>query len=575
MTPPTRCLASPIRHSAFGIRHWLCLLFILPLSPFSLSHAAPPPELTVLRTQYEKVVAERVTAPFDASVTELNAKFTAALQNAATGAKQAGKLDEVLAIQDDLKRLAEKLPIPDDTDATPESVKKLRIIYRVQLSKLEEARTANHQTILPAYTAKLEALEITLTKADRIEEAKEVKGYREGLPAGSGASASALASSASSPSSSAASSASKVKGDDRKAAEWLLSIGASFKGLNRGLEVRPKTVAEFPRGMVLADITIDGETNPIKPFTDDDIQCLAGLGELKNFMISKVPLGADGLRFIGTCPNLVKVTVKYMEIEGAFMRHLAALKKLEEIEVVYNRINGVQFSALTSPVLKRVSLGNSGAGDETLAELSRHTSIENLELSNSKVTDAGIVHLTALKKLTAIYVSQTAVTGKGLAPLQGKPITRLGVGTTGVAILEDLTDAARLFPGVRFLQVPRFASVPAETIPTIARLFPELEKLATPDVKMADASWSGLSAMSKLTVLTLDGSDISDAAVSSLQQMKKLESLDVSNSKLTDAALPQIAKIKGLKYLDTRNTAITEPALAAFRKQRPDVRVDK
>ncbi len=172
-------------------------------------------------------------------------------------------------------------------------------------------------------------------------------------------------------------------------------------------------------------------------------------------------------------------------------------------------------------------------------------------------------------------MGQTAVTGKGLAPLQGKPITRLGIGTTGAAVLEDLTDAARTFPGVRFLQLPRFASLPADTLPSVARLFPELEKLATPDVKMADTSWSGLSAMPKLTVLTLDGSDISDAAVSSLQQMKKLESLDVSNSKLTDAALPQLAKIKGLKYLNTRNTAITEPALVAFRKQRPDVRVDK
>ncbi len=380
----------------------LLVSFVILHSSFGLLLAAPPPELTVLRQQYEKVLTERVSGPFDTALTELNTKFTAALDSAATTAKQAGKLDDVLAIQDDKKRLTEKLPIPDDEEQTPESLKKLRAIYRGQLGRLEEARTANHQALLPAYTSKLQDLEVTLTKADRIKEALEIKTYRAELAAGSVAPASAPASTASSTASSPTSSAPKVKGDDRKAAEWLLSIGASFKGLNRGLEVRPKTVAEFPRGMVLADITIDGETNPIKPFTDDDIQCLAGLGELRNFMISKVPVSTDGLSFIGSCPNLVKVTVKYMEVEGSFMRHLAALKKLEEIEVVYNRIAGVQFSALTSPVLKRVSLGNSGTGDETLAELSRHTSIENLELSNSKVTDAGIVHLMALKKLTAI-----------------------------------------------------------------------------------------------------------------------------------------------------------------------------
>lgn len=326
----------------------LLVSFVILHSSFGLLLAAPPPELTVLRQQYEKVLTERVSGPFDTALTELNTKFTAALDSAATTAKQAGKLDDVLAIQDDKKRLTEKLPIPDDEEQTPESLKKLRAIYRGQLGRLEEARTANHQALLPAYTSKLQDLEVTLTKADRIKEALEIKTYRAELAAGSVAPASAPASTASSTASSPTSSAPKVKGDDRKAAEWLLSIGASFKGLNRGLEVRPKTVAEFPRGMVLADITIDGETNPIKPFTDDDIQCLAGLGELRNFMISKVPVSTDGLSFIGSCPNLVKVTVKYMEVEGSFMRHLAALKKLEEIEVVYNRIAGVQFSALTS-----------------------------------------------------------------------------------------------------------------------------------------------------------------------------------------------------------------------------------
>ena len=39
----------------------------------TLLAAAPPPELTVLRTQYEKILAERVSGPFDAALTELSA----------------------------------------------------------------------------------------------------------------------------------------------------------------------------------------------------------------------------------------------------------------------------------------------------------------------------------------------------------------------------------------------------------------------------------------------------------------------------------------------------------------------
>ena len=76
----------------------LLLTFVILNSSAVTLRAAPPPELTVLRQQYDKVITERVTAPFDASLAELNTKFATALANAITAAKQAGKLDDVLAI---------------------------------------------------------------------------------------------------------------------------------------------------------------------------------------------------------------------------------------------------------------------------------------------------------------------------------------------------------------------------------------------------------------------------------------------------------------------------------------------
>jgi len=73
-------------------------LFVL-LSLFSPAlRAASPPELTILRQHYERGLAEKATAPFDASLTALNTKFTVALDNAAAAAQQTGKLDDVLAI---------------------------------------------------------------------------------------------------------------------------------------------------------------------------------------------------------------------------------------------------------------------------------------------------------------------------------------------------------------------------------------------------------------------------------------------------------------------------------------------
>ena len=71
----------------------LLLLFALSSSLY----AAPPPELAPLQQQW----GNAVTTPHETALADLNTKFTAALGNAVTAAKQAGKLDEVLAIQDE------------------------------------------------------------------------------------------------------------------------------------------------------------------------------------------------------------------------------------------------------------------------------------------------------------------------------------------------------------------------------------------------------------------------------------------------------------------------------------------
>ncbi|MBK8093313.1 MAG: hypothetical protein IPK32_15320 [Verrucomicrobiaceae bacterium] len=86
---------------------------LLPAFLFLLSAplpAAEPPELILLRQQYDKIVAERVTAPFDAALALLNGKYTTALDAAIAEAKKAGNLAHVLAIEADKTAVAAKQP---------------------------------------------------------------------------------------------------------------------------------------------------------------------------------------------------------------------------------------------------------------------------------------------------------------------------------------------------------------------------------------------------------------------------------------------------------------------------------
>jgi len=221
----------------------LCLLF-------SHASAAPPPELTVLRQQYDKVFAERVTVPHDVALSALNMKYAAGLDRAITDAKAAGKLEDILAIEAEKKRLTDKLPIPaTDGEAEPETLTKFRAIYREQSTAITAARDAAQSQLLPPYEAKLKELEAILVKNDRVDEAKEVLAYRQGL---------ALMATAPPPAPAAVTAAPHVpgeapitataktsypKGDDRKAAEWVLRQGGHHHALGRrqkgGGEGRP------------------------------------------------------------------------------------------------------------------------------------------------------------------------------------------------------------------------------------------------------------------------------------------------------------------------------------------------
>ncbi len=159
----------------------LAVLFVALLTT---ANAAPSPELLALQQQYEFLVAERVTTPYDTGIEALNAKFLIALTNAGEEAKKSGKLPEALAIEEDKKLLSSKEPLPEkDDETTPASVKKLHAVYRLESAKLAQQRTAAHAALLPAYSAKLKELESTLTKGNRLAEAKEVMQYREGLGA--------------------------------------------------------------------------------------------------------------------------------------------------------------------------------------------------------------------------------------------------------------------------------------------------------------------------------------------------------------------------------------------------------
>jgi hypothetical protein len=582
-----------LRRSCLCCASFPFLVFVVLISSFDILHAAPPPELTVLRQQYDKVVAERVTAPFDAGLAELNTKYTAGLDRFIGEAKTAGELKTVLALEAEKKRLADQQPMPaEDDDQTPESLKKLRVIYREQFKKLEEARTANHAALLPAYTAKLAALEVTLTKADRVAEAAEVLTYREALAVGAPAtpavaSAPPAGATPTPPPAPAAESAKLPKGDDRKAAEWVLGYvapgSATYVQVQAGNTIfKCVKPADLPPGKFqVTYFDIDGFRAPMpRLMPNEDTMVLAGLTALKRFQINRAGITDEGLRFMATCPQLSSVSLHSLNLTGEVFQHLAQARALTSLDFtgVYSKMNWAGLGLLAGFAISELTLRVETLPDEAMPHLAGLKQLITLDLRGAAITDAGIAPLAGLTKLTSLNLSLTHVTPQGLLKLRGLKLKELSFGRKDTWLelaAPQLPAIAAAFPDVEETELPRAGSYTAASIEPLCTAFPKLRVLRADDVILEPGAVQALTHFTKLEELALGGSTANDGDLATLVGMKNLRTLVLGGTQITDGGLELLAKMKSLKALTLPKPGkgVTADGIAKFKKQRPDIAV--
>lgn len=551
------------------------------------SLGAAPLELDILRQQYDKSAVE----PFVTAKTELDAKFSVALENAVAAAKQGGRLEEVLALQEDQKRLAGAIPIPENDAGTPESLIKLRTIYREQVAQIEMKRAATHAEILPVYIAKLQELEATLTKADRIPDALSVKAHRDslgpGLPPVAKTAAPATdvamppagpapATAPPAPTSSAKVATAAVIGDDRKAAEWVLSVGGSieiFEGSDRSRPVR--TLADLPPGKFgIRRILLNNNSGGLKPVSDDALAVLAGLRSLEMVVFSKLGITPAALDVLRTCPSLDEISLQYNRLGDELWPHLQGIK-LKKLAQGYDDLPvlGLGISQLDSESMVDLWLNSTEIGDAALPEIAGFTNLTTLNLSETKITDAGIVSLAPLRKLKMLHVWGTDVTLNGLRSLKGVPIESLGYGRNMVEFLSQLPELVGLFPELKKIHLPRNVNPTTEDWKAIAETLPKLENLEIRNQKFSNENCDGMELLTNLTNVFFYDSPLDDAGIATLARSKKLRRLEIPAAKITDISLATLAEMRSLKelVLPKPGNGLTAAAIEKFKGDRPDI----
>jgi len=243
--------------------------------------------------------------------------------------------------------------------------------------------------------------------------------------------------------------------------------------------------------------------------------------------------------------------------------------------------------------------------DTKQLDLARLPKLERLDLSHTRITDEGMLHLKSakqIKDLNLYYAEQ--VTDQGIAAIrEWKNLKRLNLRGTRIydgslAIVGGLTQLEALdIAGTQFTDNGLDALVPLTQLKELAigrsklgknalevlRLLPTLESLdlggplkaaggrrdkeGTPrpdDLPRATA------ALTQLPTLNLSYSQIAAGCLRILGSLDHIEKLSLEgSSRVDDQALAELAKWKSLHYLDVQATKVTPQGVATLEKAKP------
>lgn len=541
------------------------------------------PELKELHAQFEKLRAERVEAVFAADRAKLNTGYLGGLDRTIADEKKAGHLDGVLALEAEKKAIAAGQPLPADEESTPEALKKLRQIYRDSLAKLETQRVANLKALTDPLGVRLKQLESSLTQQNRIDDAKFVRGYRERLEQGSSGARARIEATPKEAGKSARAPAKEFPpGDDRRAAEWVISVGGSIR--IHGSDGLVERVSDLPRGKFeISAVYLEFTSNRRPVAQIPDLLPLVGLKGLKRLNVRNIPTTEAHWEILPSLVSLEGFLTESSGVTDAVFGHLAATK-VRMIDLNFEpalRGEGIE-ELVEMKSVEKLHFNNNRLSEEGLRQIGRLETLTSLAISNSgnSLRDENLPLLAGLKNLESLIVRRTPLTAEGVA-------------------------AVKPWNGLTMLGFDMAPGSTAKQVPVLAAAFPKLETLSIEGEPTWDYSADDIKALagfSQLTSLSVTSSAIDDDALIGVLAVTALESLRFVNcGKVTDAAMVSLGRHNALKLISLEKLPgvtdaglqhlaglrslvrlellecpnLTPAAIEAFQKARPDVTVTR
>jgi Leucine Rich repeat len=253
--------------------------------------------------------------------------------------------------------------------------------------------------------------------------------------------------------------------------------------------------------------------------------------------------------------------------------NFGALVDLEQLDLSETRISDIALSNLRSLTsLESLGLSDTQITSTGLESLSKLTRLEQLFLGRTSITDAGIPHLRGMSGLKILSLTETRVTDKCLVHLGRLPSLQ-DLDLTGTQVTGTGFDHLKRLTNLEALRLERTQLTDAG-LATLNGL-PCLRFLDLCDTRITDSGLANLNRSLDLDdMLNLEGTGITDAGLAFLKE-RPLGRLVLARTRVTDDGLNELAGQTQLKELNVRDTQVTAAGIAKLQRHLPGLTIHK
>jgi internalin A len=261
--------------------------------------------------------------------------------------------------------------------------------------------------------------------------------------------------------------------------------------------------------------------------SNDGLRVLSKMGTLEELELGGDSINDDGLKHIARLPKLDYLML-WGNFTGSGFKHLRGLSTLRIVDLF--RMDTIQDAALEHlaalPALENLSLfDNRNISDQGMAFLEKSSSLKQLDIRKTLVTERGANSLSKITTLEYLYPPEASLTD---------------------AALESIGRLSNL----KGLDVTLRQSI---------------------DIRQYDAFYTskGLAALdglNKLEELSVSGPAISNESIKHIIKHTQLKKLAITSSQLAETGLQELEKLQSLERLDLSFNGITLGGLAVLNK---------